>query len=177
MIGAVVVLSLVTYVAVGAMLLNNASATYFPRQLTVLLLTAMVANFVAGVLWPLRSLLLLAVASGSLAVLISLPSLAAFRLATFARAVPVSSADGASDSAARCLCTTRASLLEFFGPPDFLGDGDRGTARVYAYSLDGGHLVLYELGGRTGAEDRVIVIRADAASFETLGLTPWQQSR
>ncbi|HET9810037.1 MAG TPA: hypothetical protein VFQ66_10085 [Candidatus Limnocylindria bacterium] len=166
----------VAYVAAGAMLLNNASAAYFPRQLTVLLVTTAAASLASVGLWRTGRLLLLAVAAISAAGLVSHPSLHEVRLQALARAVPVTTSAGATPGgAARCFCATRASLLELFGAPDFVGDGERGTARLYAYTPDrsSGRLVIYELSGRSGAEDRVIAIREESAAPGSLGLSPW----
>ena len=47
-------LLVLAYIPLGAVLLNNASAAYFPRQLTVLLLTGAFASLAAAVLWRRR---------------------------------------------------------------------------------------------------------------------------
>lgn len=174
-IGAIVLILVLTYVGAGSTLLNNASALFFPRQLAVLLLTAAAAALVAAGLWRSRRSFLLAAAAVSATALVLHPSLQELRLQAVGRAIPISDAGPTADGAARCFCATRASLLEFFGAPDFIGDGDRGTARIYAYAQDrsNGSLVLYELNGRSGAEDRVIRIRGESSSPTSLGLVPW----
>lgn len=166
-------LLVLAYIPLGAVLLNNASAAYFPRQLTVLLLTGAFASLAAAVLWRRPRFLLTTLAIAA-AALVSQPGLRHMRLEVFATLVPLA-ADMPRDDAARCFCTTRASLHELFGPPDYMGDGDRGTARIYAYERDlgGKRLVLYELRGRTGADDRVVAIRSERLDPSGLDLVPW----
>jgi len=167
-------LLVLAYIPLGAVLLNNASAAYFPRQLTVLLLTGAFASLAAAVLWRRPRFLLTTLLAIAAAALVSQPGLRHMRLEVFATLVPVA-ADMPRDDAARCFCTTRASLHELFGPPDYMGDGDRGTARIYAYERDlgGKRLVLYELRGRTGADDRVVAIRSERLDPSGLDLVPW----
>jgi hypothetical protein len=170
----------VTYAAARVLLLNNGAAFAYPREIEALALGSFAAAIVPAFLERHR-MWFTGLAALCLAVFafLTLPMLASVRLNLLHATVPIADESDPRDRPATCLCTTRGSLHELFGPPDFSTAGETDGAAQYAYRLgmvDSRVFVLYRLEIGQSAFDHLRTIEHLAASetdLRTRGLARW----
>lgn len=125
-----------TYGAARVLLLSNGAAFAYPREIEALALglfggAIVPAFFEKQRLWFTGSAALCL----ALFAFLTLPNLAGVRLNLLHSTLPIAGESDPLNRPATCLCTTRGTLHELFGRPDFSTAGETDGASEYAYRV------------------------------------------